>query len=337
MAFRLRPESIPFVAFNNEVEGLRCGNPPFLTGGVDPSTPRGTPMAQAMQALLPFLRGAPRTARSAALLRSEGGLERETRLARSAFPLRHHAIRQIVDQLELRFVPRHPAVFVHEGARQALERRLELCARQTVVLSITDNRHSMIHATRREGVLRVRLHHMFLDAPLDVVESLARFLLFRDRDASAVVGRYIDVNATRIRPLESSLRRTLTTAGDVHDLAAIYAELNDLYFDGEVDARICWGTEATRKGKRRSTIKLGSYTAQERLIRIHPRLDQAFVPRYFVAFVVFHEMLHHVMPATRVAGRRMLHPREFRERERSFKHYEKSIAWEKANLDRLLR
>ena len=292
-------------------------------------------MAQAMQALLPFLRirGAPRTARSNGIVSSRGGMGRT---ARAAVPLRHHSIQQIVEQLELRFPSGSPAVYVHEGARQSLERRLEAVGRQPVSLSITDNRHSMIHATRKDGLLRVRVHHMFLDAPLDVVDSLARFLVYRDREASSVVGRYIDTNATRIRPLDSR-HREMVQAGDVHDLKVIYDELNETYFDGEVDARICWGTEATRKGRRRSTIKLGSYTAQERLIRIHPRLDQAFVPRYFVSFVVFHEMLHHVLPATRVAGRRMLHPSEFRDRERTFRFYERAIAWEKAHLDRLLK
>jgi hypothetical protein len=284
-------------------------------------------MAHAMQALLPFLRGAPRTARLTGAVSSP-------RVARSAVPLRHHAIAQAAEQLELRFPLRSPAVYVHEGARQALERRLGLLAKQTVILSITDNRHSMIHATRRSGLLRVRLHHMFLDAPASVVEALVRFLLYRDRDASALVGRFIDGNMFRIRSLEP--KRPLRTLGDAHDLQDIFDELNGQYFGGEVDARICWGTDTpARRG--RTTIKLGSYTAHSRLIRVHPRLDQAFVPRWFVGFVVFHEMLHHVMPATRENGRRKLHPPEFRARERAYRQYERAVAWEQANLDRLLK
>jgi len=240
------------------------------------------------------------------------------------------------EQLELEFHPSSPAVYVHEGARQALERRLSQVARQPLSVSITDNRHSMIHAARRGGILRCRLHHMFLDAPADVVESLARFLVFRDREASSVVGRYIDANTTRIRALELG-RKSLRQRGDHHDLQEIFDEVNERYFGGEVDARISWGTEGSSRRRRRTTIKLGSYTAQGRLIRIHPRLDQPFVPRYFIAFVVYHEMLHHIMPATRVAGRRMLHPREFREREKVFRGYERAIEWEQANLGRLLR
>jgi hypothetical protein len=286
-------------------------------------------MAHAMQALLPFLRGAPRTARL-------GGLAPAPRLARPAVPLSHHAIVQAAEQLELKFPPRSPAVYVHEGARQALERRLGLLAKQTVILSITDNRHSMIHATRRTGVLKIRLHHMFLDAPGSIVESLVRFVLYRDREASNHVGRYIDGNMFRIRSL--SPKRPLRTLGDAHDLQDIFDELNAIYFGGEVDARICWGndTPARSKGKGRTTIKLGSYTAHAQLVRVHPRLDRTFVPRWFVGFVVYHEMLHHVMPATRENGRRKLHPAEFRARERVYKQYDRAVAWEQANLDRLL-
>lgn len=298
-----------------------------------PSEPKAALLARApnVQALLPFLRGGvakKSRSKDSALV---------GRVARPAIPLSHHAIQQVMEQLELRFWPRSPAVYVHEGARQALERRLSIVGRQPILVSITDNRHSMIHATRKAGLLRARLHHMFLDAPISVIDALARFLLFRDRDASQIVGRYIDLNTQRIRSLEPHRRSAKSNRGDHHDLDELFAEVNHQYFDGLVDARICWGNEGRSRGKKRSTIKLGSYSAQEQLIRIHPRLDQPFVPRYFVSFVIFHEMLHHVMPATRVAGRRMLHPTEFRVRERRFRQYDRAIAWENANLDRLLR
>lgn len=284
--------------------------------------------APAVQALLPFLRGGARERRA-----KEVAIAR----VRPAIPLRHHAIERMAEQLELRFPPNSPAVYIHEGARQALERRLSMLGRQPVLVSITDNRHSMIHATRRDGLLRARLHHMFLDAPHHVTEALARFLLFRDREASHVVGHYIDINSARIRGLEPHRRSAKPNAGEQYDLDEIFAEVNAQYFEGMVDARICWGNEGRARSKRRTTIKLGSYAAQERLIRVHPRLDAPWVPRYFISFVVFHEMLHHVMPATRIAGRRALHPPVFRSRERAFKHYERAIAWEKANLDRLLK
>ena len=37
---------------------------------------------------------------------------------------------------------------------------------------------------------------------------------------------------------------------------------------------------------------MGSYSVEDRLIRIHPTLDRPDVPRYYVAWIVYHEMLH---------------------------------------------
>jgi hypothetical protein len=316
---------------------LRAGVPGSalrLAGGVRAERARGRAQVVATQALLPLVGGGLAHGDAGGLPR---GLltDRKGPRARAAVSLKHHALVRLIEQLELQFPEGSPAVYVHEGARQALERRLAIVGKAPVSVAIHDNRHSMIHAVRRDGILRARLHHMFLDAPIDVVEALGRFLFFRDREASHVVGRYIDQNMGRIRSLEPHRRSTKPNQGAVHDLDALFAEVNRKYFDGLVDASICWAADG-RPGPR-ATLKLGSYSAQERLIRIHPRLDRPWVPRYFVAFVVFHEMLHHVIPAVRVAGRRVLHPPHFRARERDYRHYDRAQAWEHAHIDRLLR
>src|SRR5579862_9299211 len=95
-------------------------------------------------------------------------------------------------QLRLVFPSASPRLFVHEGARQALERRLRGAFPGSVILSITDNRHSIITHRVQRGVLHVRVHHMFLDAPAHVVDSLVRYVVRGDRDASATLGDYID-------------------------------------------------------------------------------------------------------------------------------------------------
>ena len=67
---------------------------------------------------------------------------------RSLGPMPAAAIRvpeRLSAQLALVFPSAAPQLFVHEGARQALERRLKAaCPGRPVVLSITDNRHSII-------------------------------------------------------------------------------------------------------------------------------------------------------------------------------------------------
>jgi hypothetical protein len=83
---------------------------------------------------------------------------------------------------------------------------------------------------------------------------------------------------------------------------------------------------------------MGVYLHDQMLIRIHPALDDPRVPRHFVELVVFHEMLHQAIPPVNGRdGRRIVHGRDFRARERLFPGYGRARAWEKQNLHLLLR
>jgi hypothetical protein len=257
-------------------------------------------------------------------------------LARPAVAAAIRVPERMSAQLALVFPTSSPQIFVHEGARQSLERKLAAAFPGPVVLSITDNRHSIVAHSCRDGVLRARIHHMFLDAPANVVDALVRYVARGDREASALIGRYIETNAQRLA--RRSRKSPLVAKGKHHDLLEIFDEVNARYFDGDVDAVITWGNQLKKRAKRaRKTIKLGSYSAVERLVRVHPALDCPWVPRYFVAYIVYHEMLHHVIPASRGVGRSLLHPPEFLVREREFSHYVRAIAWERAHIARLLR
>lgn len=239
--------------------------------------------------------------------------------------------------LPMRFVSFGPQIFIHEGARQGLERRLGTAFNGPVQLAVTDNRRRMVTHTLSKGTLRVRLHMMFLDAPERVSDALVRYIVHGDRQASQIVGEFIDLNSHRIRasrPAPGPLR----ARGKVHDLQAILHDVNERYFGGAIsDVLVTWGRRTRPRSKPRATIKLGSYSAVERLIRIHPCLDAEWVPRYFLSYIVFHELLHHVQPGERSGGRTLLHSPEFRRRERMFRHYERAIAWEQKHIGRLLR
>jgi hypothetical protein len=238
-------------------------------------------------------------------------------------------------QLRLVFPSASPRLFVHEGARQALERKLRGAFSGPVILSITDNRHSIITHRVQRGMLHARVHHMFLVAPAQVVDSLVRYVTRGDRDASAILGDYIDANGFRLARRKRNV--PLVTRGKHHDLLTLMHDLNGRYFDGAVNALITWGKRPTASAEKRKTIKLGSYSAVDRMIRVHPSLDRNWVPRYFVAYIVYHEMLHHVIPGSRGLGRVNLHPPEFKEREQHFRHFERAMEWEKRHVARLLR
>ena len=63
----------------------------------------------------------------------------------------------------------------------------------------------------------------------------------------------------------------------------------------------------------------GTIQEEDRVIRINPALDQPFVPLWFLRYVLYHEMLHSVVPDQKLsANRRRVHTDEFNRREREF-------------------
>ncbi len=122
----------------------------------------------------------------------------------------------------------------------------------------------------------------------------------------------------------------LCTEGEYYHLETIYARLNEYYFNGELKLAITWFGE--KGGERRSRITFGQYLSGLRLIKIHRLLDHPFFPDFFVSFVIYHEMLHSVIPGSVDRGGRFcVHGPEFKHRERAFKEYEKAILWEQKN------
>lgn len=237
-------------------------------------------------------------------------------------------------------------------AQDSLERRIRAhLARGRVQVTLTDNRYTMISVRRNaakedrargvrprasERRYEVRLHHMFADADPVITRALARYIADNDADASRILGDFIDANSDHVRGrARRAPTQVIFTAGEHHDLRAIFDELNAKYFAGRIEAAITWGAR-TGRPRRRNSIKMGSYAVEDRLIRIHRALDRAFVPQFFVAWIVFHEMLHQVHDIRVKNGRREFHSKEFLADEASFELYEEARMWERANLDALL-
>jgi len=225
---------------------------------------------------------------------------------------------------------------VPDGASLVLASRLSSLLREPVEVELTDNAWTMVSYRRVQGRLRFRLHHMFARAHEPVMRALAGFTGRNRRAHGRAIDEYVRQNRELIRPLAPRPQAPLSPCGRVHDLAEIYAGLNARHFDGSIHARIGWGRRGP--GGRKRSIKMGVYFHDQKVIRIHPALDDARVPRYFVEMVVFHEMLHQIHPpAVDAVGRRIVHGPEFRAAERRFPGYLRARAWEKAHLHLLLR
>jgi predicted SprT family Zn-dependent metalloprotease len=233
------------------------------------------------------------------------------------------------------------ATLLHEeplpdGASLGLAARLTSLLREPVEVELTDNAWTMVSYRRVQGRLRFRLHHMFARAHETVMRALAGFTGRNRRAHGRVIDEYVRQHRELIRQATPRIEAPLSPRGRVHDLSDVYAELNARHFHNQVRARIGWGRRSP--GGRKRSIKMGVYFHDQKVIRIHPALDDERVPRHFVEMVVFHEMLHQIFPP-RIddEGRRCVHGSEFRAAERSFPGYDRARAWEKAHLHLLLK
>lgn len=203
-----------------------------------------------------------------------------------------------------------------------------------VLLTVHDNKSTMISFRRNPPLLKIRLHHLFLEAPEEVVEAIADYSAKGRRTAGRALDEFIANQQARIRATAAT-QASLVARGECFDLQRLFDELNAQYFQSGIRARIGWGRNTAKR--RRKSIRLGVYDHKAREIRIHPALDKPDVPRFFVAFIVFHEMLHQLFPSDRDSGRHVHHPRAFRDREKAFPHYSAAIEWEREHLQQLLR
>jgi predicted metal-dependent hydrolase len=202
-------------------------------------------------------------------------------------------------------------------------------------LRLTNNHYSMISVRRKVDGYRLRLHRMFAGAAPRTMRALARYMVHNDRRASRLLGEFIERHQHIIKSQAHPVRRiALRTAGQHHDLQKVFDRLNAERFEGALDARITWGASSSVRARR--SIKMGSFAVEDRVIRIHPILDQADVPDYFVKWIVFHEMLHGKHDILRKGERRVFHSQAFLDDERTYPDYARAAAWERANLDRLL-
>jgi SprT-like family protein len=140
--------------------------------------------------------------------------------------------------------------------------------------------------------------------------------------------------ARSVLPMQSQLN--LRHEGKYFDLRKIFNQLNERHFGGRLRGyKVVWGRR--RKLRPKDYFVFGTIQEEDRVIRINPWLDQPFVPHWFLQYVLYHEMLHSIVPDEIRGRRRLVHTEEFNRRERQFPRYRRARRWEEENLARFLR
>ncbi len=223
---------------------------------------------------------------------------------------------------------------------EGFQRFLQRSTGRPITLKMNNNLHSLLSATRgdRRGEIKVSLHQMFLDAPRDVREAVADFIIRPTRENRQAVRTFVSLNTLRLQACRKSYRLAgLRSEGEAYDLRPIADRLNERYFEGRLKFDISWSRPPARRSRRMRHITLGTCHSHQRLIRIHPILDNRVVPQYYLEYIIYHEMAHLVAP-TRVSpkGRLLHHHADFYEVERGYPRYRQAIDWQERNLTALL-
>jgi hypothetical protein len=184
----------------------------------------------------------------------------------------------------------------------------------------------LTHTIRRNGdVWNVRVSDHCRHAPRAVLEAVVYILgckIIRRKPPVEMIRLY---ERFRSEPLveaavdQRRLRRGRkiigSPVGKHHSLEEIYCALNGKYFNDQIEIRkLGWGP-------RRGWSRLGHYDPVHHTITISPVLDSARVPRWAVAFVVYHELLHAVFDGGSGTGSRRHHPPAFRRAEQGYEDY----------------
>lgn len=196
-----------------------------------------------------------------------------------------------------------------------------------VRLTLTRNKRSMIRLRQEAPTLfDLRLHRAFERAPDTVLQDLGKHLVHRDPNAWARVKAFAQIIPTLDPPPPPAPKRIiLYPCGKIHHLAPILEEVKAEYFNPDLDAHITWGRAPRRRsrGPRRS-IRFASWNEEQRVIRVHPALDQSWVPLEFLRYLVYHELCHAVAkPTEGGGGKRRIHHPEFRHLEAQYPQFEK--------------
>jgi hypothetical protein len=178
---------------------------------------------------------------------------------------------------------------------------------------------------RREELVYVRFSDLLKRAPREVLEGAAALLLsrvYRRRAPRVLVQQYLEyARSDRVRGRINQMRRRrvrrvpTVAQGRHHDLAALFEQLNQRYFGGELERpHVGWSTRSWRR-------QFGCYDPGPNQIVLNRRMDRPGIPQFVVEYVLYHEMLHVKHPTRRSGCSLVSHSPEFRAEEKRFAQF----------------
>jgi hypothetical protein len=170
-----------------------------------------------------------------------------------------------------------------------------------------------------------------------VLESLEKLLLGKlisEKKIPVTLRETICVYLSEKKFKGEPLLKVETIGDHEINLKEMFDQLNAEYFGNKIKANIEWGKIVNKKNL--TSFRFGSYDPGKQLIRIHPRLQQSFVPLSVLELTIYHEMCHQWAPMKRKKGMWLVHHSQFKEKERCYRFYKEARSWEKENWKKLM-
>lgn len=175
--------------------------------------------------------------------------------------------------------------------------------------------------------IHLKISQYLSDAPKNIIESLAILLLakvYKVKPAKSVKESYQNYveSINEKLPIRKKISpKGYEFQGKYYDLRYLFNSLNNDYFDNKLAVNFLgWS-------KNKSYTRLGYYDRERDLLVVSKIFDSKKVPANVVEYLIYHEMLHILIPTTTKNGRRKIHSPQFKKLEREFPDYLKIQNW----------
>lgn len=188
---------------------------------------------------------------------------------------------------------------------------------------------STIRIEQKKILLRVS--DILEGAPFDVFYALTHVLVARamrkkpDENYLRIYNEYtqkseVEKKHAKVRA-QKSRKLLMGTEGKYFDLDKIFKQVNRVYFDNKLKKPVLsWSPKRSRR-------VLGYHDSHLNLVVISRSLDQKSVPAKVLEYIMYHELLHIIIPSEMLNGRRIIHTQEFHTQERKFREFQEVCDW----------
>ncbi|MBA2481878.1 MAG: M48 family metallopeptidase [Planctomycetes bacterium] len=229
-----------------------------------------------------------------------------------------------------------PAAVADPDAVLARLRRSLATLPWPVSLRLNRNRRILIslRGSARRG-MRLSIHGGLLGFPA-AIDALPQWIRAGGRLTSPSVRAALDELGRTLRAGERAVTKPLELEplGGQLDLVATMDRIHAQHFAHLPKPAVAWGRGRRQKPTRH--VRFATYRSRPvAMVMVSPRLNQPWVARLFIDYVIYHELCHHAQACTPLRGERA-HSRRFHAWERGFPGYAQATRWERDHVDRFL-